>query len=51
MARIGPTDRRFELHYAANVVSNLWGFFFSLFFCFLFLATCCADIQTVLSIN
>lgn len=50
MACIGPTDRRFELHYAANVVSNLWGFFFP-FFLFPFLATCCADIQTVLSIN
>lgn len=31
MACIGPTDRRFELHYAANVVSNLWVFFFPFF--------------------
>lgn len=29
MACIGSTDRSFELHYAANVLSYLWVFFFS----------------------
>jgi len=28
VAYIGPTNRSFELHYAANVLTYLWGFFF-----------------------